>query len=206
MSFTVTTTAFPPSGQIPREFTRDGENISPPIEWHDAPDGVRSYALIVEDPDAPGGTFYHWAAYDIRPASTGLKEGDGSCEPVTMLRMGRNDFGNSRYDGPQPPAGSGAHHYHFRLLALNVTELDVPAQSPANDIVAAAKTRCMAEAEFIGLFEKPPARPKAQEAPSRGVVHPEIADADKLARTGRVDEPVRNTPPAGSWNDVAGNE
>jgi Raf kinase inhibitor-like YbhB/YbcL family protein len=206
MSFTVTTTAFPPSGQIPREFTRDGENISPPIEWHDAPDGVRSYALIVEDPDAPGGTFYHWAVYDIPPASMGLKKGEGSRDPVTVLGMGRNDFGNSRYDGPQPPAGHHAHHYHFRLLALNVRELDVPAQSPAKDIVAAAKPRCMAEAEFIGLFEKPPARPKAQEAPSRGVVHPEIADADKLARTGRVDEPVRNTPPAGSWNDVAGNE
>jgi hypothetical protein len=116
--------------------------------------------------------------------------------------MGRNDFGNSRYDGPQPPAGHGPHHYHFRLLALDVSELDVPAQSSATDILALAKPRCLAEAEIIGLFENPQARPAGQ-----GVgVRKGIADADKLARTGSVDEPVRDTPPAGAWNDVARNE
>ncbi len=205
MTLSITSPAFAPLGAIPRQFTREGANISPPIQWHDAPPEARSFALIVEDPDAPKGLFRHWAAYDIPASSTSLKEGDGSREPVTMLRMGRNDFGNSRYDGPQPPPGHGPHHYHFRLLALEVAELDVPPQSPAELILAAARSRCLAEAELVGLFENPRGNPTGTDGASRGVRHG-IADADKLARTGSVEEPVRDTPPAGAWNDVAGNE
>ena len=115
------------------------------------------------------------------------------------LKMGRNDFGNSRYDGPQPPAGDAAHHYHFRLLALRVAELKLPPQTRASDILAAAEAECLEQAEVVGLFESP-------DNGQRGTPHPGIADADKLARTGSVDEPVRDTPPAGAWNDVAGNE
>jgi Raf kinase inhibitor-like YbhB/YbcL family protein len=199
MTLAITSPAFSSLGPIPSRFTRDAANISPPIDWHDAPPATRSFVLIVEDPDAPRGTFRHWAVYDIPASSTGLKEGDGSREPAT-LRMGRNDFGNSRYDGPQPPAGHGPHHYYFRLFALDVAELDVPAKSPANDILAAAKPRCLAEAEIIGLFGTPHA------SPTRQGVRKGIADADKLARTGSIDEPVRDTPPAGAWNDVARNE
>jgi Raf kinase inhibitor-like YbhB/YbcL family protein len=199
MTLAITSPVFSSLGFIPPRFTRDGANISPPIEWHDAPPATRSFALIVEDPDAPRSIFRHWAVYDIPASSTSLKEGDGSREPVT-LRMGRNDFGNSRYDGPQPPAGHGPHHYYFRLLALDISQLDVPAKSPATDILAAAKPRCLAEAEIIGLFETRRA-PQTRQGVRKG-----IADADKLARTGSVDEPVRDTPPAGAWNDVAPNE
>jgi len=205
MTLMITSPAFSPLASIPRQFTRDGANISPPIEWHDAPTETRSFALIVEDPDAPKGLFRHWVAYDIPASSTSLKEGDGSREPVTMLRMGRNDFGNSRYDGPQPPAGDGPHHYHFRLLALDVSKLNVPAQSSATDILAAASPRRLAEAAIIGVFESPHVVPKGTDRPSRGV-RQGIADADKLARTGSVHESVRDTPPAGAWNDVARNE
>ncbi len=199
MTLAITTSAFSSLGSIPPRFTRNGTNISPPIEWRGAPPETRSFALIVEDPDAPRGIFRHWAAYDIPASFTSLQEGDGSREPV-MLRMGRNDFGNSRYDGPQPPAGHGPHHYHFRLLALGVSELDVPARSSAADILAAAKPQCLAQAEIIGLFEHPHASATVQG------VREGIADADKLARTGSVDEPVRDTPPAGAWNDIARNE
>lgn len=199
MTLAITSPAFSSLGSIPLRFARNGTNISPPIEWRDAPPETRSFALIIEDPDAPRGIFHHWAAYDIPASSTSLMEGDGSRESVT-LKMGRNDFGNSRYDGPQPPAGHGPHHYHFRLLALDVSELDVPAQSSATDILAAARPHCLAKAEIIGLFEHPHASETGQRV-RRG-----IADADKLARTGSVDEPVRNTPPAGAWNDVARNE
>jgi Raf kinase inhibitor-like YbhB/YbcL family protein len=199
MTLAITSPAFASLGSIPLRFTREGANISPAIEWHDAPPETRSFALVVEDPDAPRGIFRHWVAYDIPASSTSLKEGDGSPEPGT-LRMGRNDFGISRYDGPQPPAGHGPHQYHFRLLALDVSELDVPAQSSATDVLAAAKPQCLAEAQIIGLFENPHA-PAAGQGVRKG-----IADADKLARTGTVDEPVRDTPPAGAWNDVARNE
>ena len=149
MSLSITSSAFSPFGPIPRQFTRDDANVSPPLEWHDAPLETRSFTLILEDPDAPGGIFHHWVVYDIPASSASLKQGDGSREPVTMLRMGRNDFGNTRYDGPEPPVSHGPHHYHFRLLALNVSEHDVPAQSPAEDVLNAAKARCLAEAEII---------------------------------------------------------
>ena len=153
MTLIITSPAFSPDGPIPLQFTRDGENISPPVEWHEAPPETRSFALIVEDSDVPRGVFRHWAAYDIPASCSSLKQGDGSREQVTMLRMGRNDFGNTRYDGPQPPAGDGPHHYHFRLLALDVSELDVPAQSSAELILSAAQDRCLAEAEVVGVFE-----------------------------------------------------
>jgi len=204
MTLSITSSAFPPLGPIPRQFTRDGDNISPPVEWHDAPTETRSFALIVEDPDAPKGVFRHWAAYDIPASCSNLKEGEGSREPVTMLRMGRNDFGNSRYDGPQPPVNHGPHHYHFRLLALNVSELDVPPQSSAELILTAARAKCLEEAEVVGVFENVK-KAKSREAPP-GAKSPGVADADKLARTGAVDEPIRQTPPAGAWNDIGRNE
>ncbi len=203
MSLTITSSAFAPQGPIPREFTRDDGNVSPPVEWHDAPPETRSFALIVEDPDAPDGTFHHWVAYDIPVSSTHLKAGEGSREAVTMLRMGRNDFGNIRYDGPQPPVGHGPHHYHFRLLALKVSELAIPAQSAAEVVLEAAKAQCLAEAEIVGVFQNP--RGSSKETPPGSVRHG-IAEADKLARTGSAEEPVRDTPPAGTWNDVARNE
>lgn len=205
MALTLTSPAFKPFGPIPPEFTRTNANISPPLEWHDAPAATRSFALILEDPDAPRGTFRHWAVYDIPAASTSLPTGAGSLEPVTRLRMGRNDFGNSRYDGPQPPAGDHAHRYHFRLFALNVTELNLPPQSSAAQILAAATAQCLGEAEIVGVFASPAAS-SHNPPPQHGATHPGIADADKLARTGSVDEPIRNTPPAGAWNDVARNE
>ena len=198
MALTITSSAFPADGAIPQRFSREGANLSPPIQWHGAPAGTRSFALIVEDPDAPKGTFRHWVAYNIPPDWSYLTEGAGSREQDTALRMGRNDFGNARYDGPQPPAGGGPHHYHFRLFALDVAELALPPQRPASDIVAAAKERRLGEADVVGTFERKP-------SVSRGIRYG-IADADKLARTGSVNEPVRDTPPAGHWNDTARNE
>ena len=126
MAFTISSPAFKANARIPLQFSRDGGNESPPVEWRGAPPGTRSFALIVEDPDAPKGTFRHWAAYDIPADSERLTQGAGSREQGSPLQMARNDFGNGRYDGPQPPAGHGTHHYHFRLFALDVPELEVP--------------------------------------------------------------------------------
>ncbi len=205
MTFTIFSPAFPMLGRIPIEFTREGSNVSPPLEWDGAPVGTRSFALLVEDPDAPHGIFRHWIAYDIPASAAGLKRGDGSRERVPFLRMGRNDFGNSRYEGPEPPVGHGVHHYHFRLMALDVPQLDVPARCSATELVSAARPHCLGEAQFTGLFENPRS---ASNAATRtpGGKQPGVADPDKLARTGTVSEPVRQTPPAGTWNDVASNE
>jgi Raf kinase inhibitor-like YbhB/YbcL family protein len=146
--------AFESDQPIPRQFTRDGGNVSPMIEWRGAPPETRSFALVVEDPDAPRGIFRHWAAYDIPADALRLQEGAGSSARGIAIRMAKNDFGDTKYDGPQPPPGHGVHHYHFRLFALDVRELDVPDDSDASQVLEAARAHALAEAETIGTFER----------------------------------------------------
>jgi Raf kinase inhibitor-like YbhB/YbcL family protein len=153
MALTLNIPGFQQNQRIPDRFSRDGGNVSPPIQWQGAPSGTRSYALVVEDPDAPKGTFRHWAAYNIPAASDGLPEGAGSSKPDTSMHMAVNDFGNRRYDGPQPPPGHGAHHYHFRLFALDVPQLRVPGNSGAQEVLEAARSHALAEADIVGTYE-----------------------------------------------------
>lgn len=154
MPLTLRTPAFAADRSIPPQFTREGANVSPLLEWEGAPRGTRSYALVVEDPDAPRGTFRHWAAYNIPADTHRLPEGAGSRDRGAAMTMAANDFGNARYDGPQPPPGHGAHHYHFRLFALDVPELELQEGCSAADVVAAAEARSLAHAEAVGTFEK----------------------------------------------------
>jgi Raf kinase inhibitor-like YbhB/YbcL family protein len=154
MSLSLSSPAFAQNQHIPRQFSRDGGNLSPPIEWQGAPQGTQSFALIVEDPDAPRGTFRHWAAYDIPGDASRLAEGVGSRDQGAALQMGTNDFGNVQYDGPQPPPGHGLHHYHFRLFALDVPALDLPENCAAGDVLAAVQDHVLEEADVIGTFEK----------------------------------------------------
>src|SRR5882724_7482646 len=150
MTLKLNSPVFTQNAKIPNQFSRDGGNVSPPIEWQGAPAGTRSYALVVEDPDAPRGAFRHWAAYDIAPDAQRLAEGAGSSERGAAMQMATNDFGNAHYDGPQPPPGHGTHHYHFRLFALDVPQLGVPAESAADEILAAAEDHALAEADVVG--------------------------------------------------------
>ncbi len=154
MSLTLTTSAFTHQGTIPEKFSRDGENVSPALNWRGAPAGTRSYALVVEDPDAPARTFRHWAVYNIEPDIARLAEGAGSGGRAGSMRTATNDFGNMRYDGPQPPRGHGPHHYHFELFALDVADLRLPARASAEDVLAAARRHALAFAEAIGTFER----------------------------------------------------
>ncbi len=154
MTMHIDTPAFAPKQRIPDQFTRQGGNISPRVEWTGAPADTRSFALIVEDPDAPKGTFRHWAAYDISPEMQWLGEGAGSGELGAPIRMAVNDFGNAHYDGPQPPPGHGTHRYHFRLFALNVEELDLPDDASAADVLEAAQESAIAEADIVGTFSR----------------------------------------------------
>lgn len=154
MALMLNSAAFEPNEKIPDQFSRDGGNVSPPISWEGAPAGTQSFALVVEDPDAPRGTFRHWAAYDIPADAHRLAEGAGSREQGAAIQMASNDFGNARYDGPQPPPGHGTHHYHFRLFALDVPRLEVPEDCAAADILAAAREHSLAEADVVGTFER----------------------------------------------------
>jgi Raf kinase inhibitor-like YbhB/YbcL family protein len=105
--------AFRKAEAIPRRHTCEGEDMSPPLRWADVPEGTRSLALIVDDPDAPGGVFTHWVAWGLAPEIRGLDEGEQA------PKEGRNDFGATGYRGPCPPPGHGRHRYVFRLFALD---------------------------------------------------------------------------------------
>ncbi len=106
-------------GEIPREYTCDGENYSPEITIGEIPNGTKSLALIAEDPDAPVGLFVHWVIYNLPSSSAAINERIERAE-VTKdgYKQGKNDFGRTGYDGPCPPRGHGFHRYYFRLFAL----------------------------------------------------------------------------------------
>ena len=142
--------AFAAGGPVPRHFTCDGGNVSPPLIWSDPPAGTRSLALVCADPDAPRGTWYHWAIYDIAPGIRSLEEHwprTGTVPPQAI-----NDFHRSGYDGPCPPAGARAHHYHFKLYALNVDHLVAAARTHCRQIEQASEAHAIATAELIGVY------------------------------------------------------
>ena len=153
MALSVASPAFPNGQRIPDRYSKGGGNVSPPLQWSDAPRNTRSFAVVVEDPDAPRGIFRHWAVYNVPPAYQGLDEDSGGAKSVTTLETAVNDFGNRAYDGPQPPHGHGMHHYHFRVLALDVPELSLPSQASIEDLLHAAQPHVIAEAETVGTFQ-----------------------------------------------------
>jgi Raf kinase inhibitor-like YbhB/YbcL family protein len=151
MAFSVSSPAFGNGQPIPKRHSRAGGNVSPALEWRDAPPGTKSFVLVVEDPDAPRGTFRHWAVFNIPGATSELAEGAGSGS-IESLKQGVNDFGNAQYDGPQPPPGHGTHHYHFRVGALDVVTLNLPREASAVQIWEAAQPHLIAEAQVVGTF------------------------------------------------------
>ncbi|PTQ13595.1 YbhB/YbcL family Raf kinase inhibitor-like protein [Sphingomonas oleivorans] len=152
MTLTISSPAFADGERIPDQYVRDSDNRSPPLEWQGEPEGTMSYALIVEDPDAPRGTFRHWAICDIPANRHELGEGEG--QRGRGLHQLANDFGNAGYDGPQPPRGDGPHHYRFRLAALDTDHLDIPASARADAVWNAARPHILAEAELTGIYER----------------------------------------------------
>lgn len=149
MAFEISSPAFDNGGVIPGKHVKEHGNVSPALDWRGAPEGTESYALIVEDPDAPNGTFRHWAVCDIPVQQLGLEEG----QDLGEFTVCTNDFGDRAYDGPRPPAGHGPHHYHFKLAALDVELLDVRADADALAMWKAAEGHIVAEAEIIGMYE-----------------------------------------------------
>ena len=152
MTFALHSPVFQNGGAIPDNYARDGENISPPLRWTDPPSATKSFILLVEDPDAPSGTFRHWAIHGINPSQSELREGIGA-EGATQ-RQAVNDFGKARYDGPQPPRGHGVHHYHFKIAALDLAQLDLPVDVSAERAWEAAEPHVIDQAELVGTFER----------------------------------------------------
>ena len=154
MAFRLTSPAFKDGEAIPARYARDGGNLSPPLEWRQPPPGTRSFALLVEDPDAPSGVFRHWASHGIAAERTRLPEGTTVGANPESAGHAVNDFGNFRYDGPQPPKGHGKHHYRFRLAALDTEHLPLSARPSAVEMWQAAEPHILAEAELVGTCEK----------------------------------------------------
>jgi hypothetical protein len=152
MTFALHSSVFQNGGAIPGRYARDGENLSPPLRWTDPPAEAKSFILIVEDPDAPLGTFRHWAIHGINPGQSELREGIGA--QSGNRRQAVNDFGRARYDGPQPPSGHGVHHYQFKIAALDVAQLDIPDEAGAESAWDAAQAHIIEQAELVGTFAR----------------------------------------------------
>jgi Raf kinase inhibitor-like YbhB/YbcL family protein len=144
----LTSPAFTQRGMIPRQYSRDGGDKSPPLRIEDVPEGTKSLVLIMDDPDAPSRTYNHWILFNISPATQEIREN----APPVMATQGRNDWGEVGYGGPQPP--SGEHRYFFRLYALDtVLSLSHGAKRPEVD--QAMADHILDETELMGRYAVP---------------------------------------------------
>lgn len=145
---------FAHGGDIPKRHTCSGEDISPELTWDDAPAATQSFALIVDDPDAPGGLWVHWVLYNLPGDRRSLPENiQPAAFPDDATRQGRNDFGKTGYGGPCPPQGHGPHRYIFKLYALDST-LDLPPDARKGELEQAMKGHILAQAEYMGRYER----------------------------------------------------
>jgi Raf kinase inhibitor-like YbhB/YbcL family protein len=144
--------AFADGTSIPRRFTCDGDDLSPPLEWGEAPAATRSFAVFCDDPDAPAGVWHHWAVYDIPARWTGLTERIQPDE--AEVKQAINDSRDIGYGGPCPPRGHGRHRYHFRLLALSIGSLPPLTRPSCKTAEREARKHLVAEAVLIGHYER----------------------------------------------------
>lgn len=145
--------AFASGGAIPRQYSCEGEDYSPPLSWTGVPHSARSLALIVDDPDAPVGTWVHWVVYNL-PAE--LRKLDEKVDKGPTIagggQQGRNDFRRYGYGGPCPPPGP-THHYHFRLYALDAS-LDLKSGATAAELKKAMEGHVVAGADLVGTYRR----------------------------------------------------
>ena len=153
MGFALESSQLRPGESIPRQFTCDDKDVSPPLHWNSAPAGTKRFSLLTEDPDAPGGTFIHWMLYDLPANATELPQNvPQKKELPNGARQGRNGFGRIGYGGPCPPSGP-AHRYYFRLYALD-RKLDLAAGASRAELDRAMKGHILAQAELMGRYKR----------------------------------------------------
>ena len=146
MAFTLTSSAFEDGGMIPREFTCDGEDLAPPLAWSNAPEGTRSFAIVMEGPDAVRGTFTHWLLHDIPATTTVLWE-------QTSAKALCNGFGQADYGGPCPALDDGPHRYVFTLHALDVPTLNLY-DGTRQALECSLHAHTLATAQLMGHYER----------------------------------------------------
>ena len=143
-------TAFADGQAIPAEFTCDGAGRSPPLQWSEPPNGTQGFALVIEAPAAPGGTFRHWGVYDLPMSARQLDTG-AARSGASGLKQTENDFGEAGYGPPCPPKGEAAHHYRFRLMALDVPRLPGSSRQ-VEDILKASSGHVLDSAELVATY------------------------------------------------------
>ena len=143
--------SFSAGEMIPKKFACDGPDVSPKLNWTEPPAKTQSFALTMDDPDAPAGTWVHWVLFDLPADTRELAEGVAKQEQLANgARQGRNDFGRIGYGGPCPPPGN-PHRYFFKLYALNA-KLNLKAGATKADVERAMKEHILAHAEMIGKY------------------------------------------------------
>ena len=154
MAFALICPAFGEGAAIPVRHTCDGDDVSPPLAWRDAPAGTQTFALICDDPDAPAGTWVHWVLYNLPASTSELPENVAKVESLDLggARQGRNDFRRPGYAGPCPPPGP-AHRYFFKLYALDAA-LPVKSGALKKDVEAAMQGHTLATAQLIGMYTR----------------------------------------------------
>ncbi len=155
MSFTITSSSFGNGTVIPKQYTGEGEDISPELSWSGAPDGTKSFVLICDDPDAPNGTWTHWVAFDI-PADLAMLR-SGAKKGTSLghgIKQGKQDFGNTGYQGPMPPRGHGRHRYYFTLYALDRASLDLSEGTERSKVERAMQGRILGKTQWMGTYER----------------------------------------------------
>src|SRR5262249_12430500 len=151
-SFALTSGAFAANGSIPRRYTCDGENISPPLAWRDAPGRTAAFALIMDDPDAPSGTFTHWVLFNLPATAPSLPEAVPTTERLDGGALqGRNGAGRTGYTGPCPP--SGTHHYRFTLYALDAA-LSLGTGASKQQVLDALQSHIVGQGRLIGTYQR----------------------------------------------------
>jgi Raf kinase inhibitor-like YbhB/YbcL family protein len=155
-SLQITSPAFPAMGSIPKKYTCEGSDTSPPIAWTGAPAGTKTYAFILDDPDAPDPVapqrvWVHWVLYDIPASATALAEGASASGLPAGTKVGKNDWGKTKYGGPCPP--KGRHRYFHKIYALD-TALDLPNPPTKDELESAMQGHILGKAELIGTYQK----------------------------------------------------
>jgi Raf kinase inhibitor-like YbhB/YbcL family protein len=149
----LTSTSFAEGQPIPPKHTCDGNNVSPALKWSGAPPGVKSLALIADDPDAPVGTWVHWVLYDLPPTAMELLEAQPNSQYLPGgAKQGLNDFKHLGYGGPCPPPGK-PHRYYFKLYALDTT-LDLKPGATKKEVERAIEKRTLAQGQLIGIYKR----------------------------------------------------
>jgi Raf kinase inhibitor-like YbhB/YbcL family protein len=150
---TVTSAAFESGQPIPVKYSCQADDTSPPLKWEGAPASTKSFALICDDPDAPGGTWVHWVIYNQPPDAPALPENTAKSETLPNgAAQGRNSFGNIGYGGPCPPGGK-AHRYFFKVYALDVA-LTLKEHPDNERLLASMKGHIVAQGQLMGTYQR----------------------------------------------------